>query len=174
MCNSARVAPAPFPTASSIVRSRTRATSSKKAARVRDARPSTTAGAGSVVTVNHRLNVFGYLHLADIGGPAYADASNAGHRDIVLAVSKPQMTGYAPDKQRLVDFMGSYPPGDMVLGELRGPMAEETVSWLNRLALGLPTQAATAAEAHNRLMLTKAFDLSARRKKAIPLPIEEE
>jgi len=38
------------------------------------------------VTVNHRLNVFGYLYLADIGGPKYADASNAGHRDIVLAL----------------------------------------------------------------------------------------
>jgi para-nitrobenzyl esterase len=39
-----------------------------------------------VVTVNHRLNVFGYLYLADIGGPKYTDASNAGHRDIVLAL----------------------------------------------------------------------------------------
>ena len=39
-----------------------------------------------MVTVNHRLNVFGYLYLADIGGPKYADAGNAGHRDIVLAL----------------------------------------------------------------------------------------
>ncbi len=39
-----------------------------------------------VVTVNHRLNVFGYLYLADVGGAKYADASNAGHRDIVLAL----------------------------------------------------------------------------------------
>jgi len=39
-----------------------------------------------VVTVNHRLNVFGYLYLADLGGPKFADASNAGHRDIVLAL----------------------------------------------------------------------------------------
>jgi predicted dehydrogenase len=94
------------------------------------------------------------------------------HRDMVLAVSAPQNEGYAPDGRRLVDFMGSYPPGDMVLGELRGPMADETVSWLNRLALGLPTQAATAAEAHNRLMLTKALDLSARRKEPVALPLE--
>ncbi|MET0924620.1 MAG: Gfo/Idh/MocA family oxidoreductase [Xanthobacteraceae bacterium] len=94
------------------------------------------------------------------------------HRDMVLAVSKPQDEGYAPDKSRLVDFMGSYPPGDMALGELRGPMREETDSWLNRIALGLPTQAATAAEAHNRLMLTKALDLSARRKQLVRLPLE--
>jgi predicted dehydrogenase len=94
------------------------------------------------------------------------------HRDIVLAVSKPQSEGYAPDASRLVDFMGSYPPGDMALGELRGPMAEETVSWLNRVSLGLPTQAATAAEAHNRLMLTKALDLSAKLKQPVKLPLD--
>src|SRR5260370_31089880 len=86
------------------------------------------------------------------------------HRDMVLAVSAPQHEGYAPDERRLVDFMGSYPPGDMVLGELRGPMAQETGSWLNRLALGLPTQAPNAAGAHNRLLLTQALDLPARRK----------
>jgi predicted dehydrogenase len=93
------------------------------------------------------------------------------HRDIVLATSKSQQEGYAPDANRRVDFMGSYPPGDMAFGELRGPMRDETESWLNRLALNLNTQHATAEEAHNRLMLTKAFDLSARLKRAIPLPI---
>ena len=96
------------------------------------------------------------------------------HRDIVLATTKSQSEGYAPDSQRRVDFLGSYPPGDMALGELRGPMREETEQWLNRVSLGLATQHATAAEAHNRLMLTKAFDLSAKRKKPIPLPILEE
>ena len=40
------------------------------------------------------------------------------------------------------------------------------------MALGVPTQAATAAEAHNRLMLTKALDLSAKRKQAVKLPLE--
>jgi hypothetical protein len=37
--------------------------------------------------------------------------------------------------------------------------------------MSLPTQHATATEAHNRLMLTKAFDLSAKLKRAVPLPI---
>src|SRR6185295_2406652 len=96
------------------------------------------------------------------------------HRDIVLATSRSQSEGYNPDNQRKVDFLGSYPPGDMALGELRGPMREETEQWLNRVSMGHNTQHATAAEAHNRLMLTKAFDKSAKLKKAIPLPIEEE
>jgi myo-inositol 2-dehydrogenase/D-chiro-inositol 1-dehydrogenase len=96
------------------------------------------------------------------------------HRDIVLATSRSQGEGYNPDSQRKVDFLGSYPPGDMALGELRGPMREETEQWLNRVSQGHATQHATAAEAHNRLMLTKAFDLSARRKKAVQLPITED
>jgi hypothetical protein len=96
------------------------------------------------------------------------------HRDIVLATSRAQDEGYSPDSQRRVDFLGSYPPGDMALGELRGPMREETEQWLNRISMGLTTQHATAAEAHNRLMLTKAFDKSAKLKRAIPLPIESE
>jgi predicted dehydrogenase len=96
------------------------------------------------------------------------------HRDIVLATTKSQSEGYAPDSQRRVDFLGSYPPGDMALGELRGPMREETEQWLNRVSQGHATQHATAAEAHNRLMLTKAFDLSAKRRKAVQLPITED
>jgi predicted dehydrogenase len=96
------------------------------------------------------------------------------HRDIVLATTRVQREGYSPDETRRVDFLGSYPPGDMALGELRGPMREETEQWLNRVSMGLTTQHATAAEAHNRLMLTKAFDLSARRRKPVQLPITED
>jgi myo-inositol 2-dehydrogenase/D-chiro-inositol 1-dehydrogenase len=96
------------------------------------------------------------------------------HRDIILAVSSPQLEGYAPDNSRLVDFMGSYPPGDIALGELRGPLREETESWLNRVSLGLPTQHATAREAHSRLMMTKALDLSAKRKQPVSFPLTAE
>src|SRR5204863_8487540 len=93
------------------------------------------------------------------------------HRDIVLATTAAQGEGYAPDATRRVDFLGSYPPGDIALGELRGPMRDETEAGLNRLSMGLTTQHATAAEAHDRLMLTKAYDLSARLKREISLPI---
>ena len=39
-----------------------------------------------VVTVNHRLNVFGYLYLAGLGGEKYAHASNVGMLDIVASL----------------------------------------------------------------------------------------
>ncbi|HEX8685807.1 MAG TPA: carboxylesterase/lipase family protein [Pyrinomonadaceae bacterium] len=39
-----------------------------------------------VVTVNHRLNAFGYLYLARLGGEEFADSGNAGQLDLVLAL----------------------------------------------------------------------------------------
>jgi para-nitrobenzyl esterase len=39
-----------------------------------------------VVSVNHRLNIFGFLHLADIAGTEWAHSGNAGMLDIVAAL----------------------------------------------------------------------------------------
>jgi para-nitrobenzyl esterase len=39
-----------------------------------------------VVSVNHRLNVFGYLNLAAVGGEKYARSINVGMQDIVAAL----------------------------------------------------------------------------------------
>jgi len=39
-----------------------------------------------VVCVNHRLNIFGYLYLADVGGEKYTDSGNAGLLDVVAVL----------------------------------------------------------------------------------------
>ncbi|WP_332771089.1 carboxylesterase/lipase family protein [Phenylobacterium sp.] len=39
-----------------------------------------------VVTVNHRLNVFGYGYFAKLGGPDLADSGNVGNLDLILAL----------------------------------------------------------------------------------------
>jgi len=39
-----------------------------------------------VVGITHRLNAFGFLYLAELGGGKYADASNAGMRDIIAGL----------------------------------------------------------------------------------------
>ncbi len=39
-----------------------------------------------LITLNHRLNVFGYLYLAELGGEKYTNASNVGMLDLVLAL----------------------------------------------------------------------------------------
>jgi hypothetical protein len=90
---------------------------------------------------------------------------------MVLATSAAQGMGYVADGSRLVDFVGSTPAGDVALGELRGPLHEETQSWLTRLSMGTKTLHATAEEGHHRLMLAKAYDLSSRLKAPVSLPI---
>jgi para-nitrobenzyl esterase len=39
-----------------------------------------------VVSLNHRLNIFGHLYLAEIAGPDFADSGNVGVLDIVAAL----------------------------------------------------------------------------------------
>ncbi len=39
-----------------------------------------------VVSVNHRLTIFGYLYLAEVGGDKYADSGNVGLLDIVAVL----------------------------------------------------------------------------------------
>jgi para-nitrobenzyl esterase len=39
-----------------------------------------------VVTVNHRLNILGFMHLAELGGPEFAQSGNAGALDMLAAL----------------------------------------------------------------------------------------
>ena len=39
------------------------------------------------VTVNHRLNLLGFLDVSEIGGPAYEDSVNVGMTDLVASRS---------------------------------------------------------------------------------------
>ncbi|MCC4610560.1 carboxylesterase/lipase family protein [Xanthomonas campestris pv. esculenti] len=45
-----------------------------------------TRGDVVVVTVNHRLNLFGYLSLAQLGDASFADSGNAGQLDLIQAL----------------------------------------------------------------------------------------
>jgi myo-inositol 2-dehydrogenase / D-chiro-inositol 1-dehydrogenase len=93
------------------------------------------------------------------------------HRDFVMATEAPQGGAYLSDATRRVDFIGSTPAGDMALGALRGPLHDETQAWLERLSFGAKTLHATAEDGHDRLMLAKAYDLSARLRQPVALPI---
>ncbi|MGZ8230118.1 MAG: Gfo/Idh/MocA family protein [Burkholderiales bacterium] len=115
----------------------------------------------------------GAVYALEVGivGTEGVMAIDDSHRDFVLAGSKPLGMGYVADQSRLVDFVGSTPAGDVALGELRGPLHGETQAWLARISMDVPTVHATAAEGHDRLMLAKAYDLSARVKAPVALPI---
>ncbi len=59
-----------------------------------------------VVTVNHRLNVFGFLFLPDVGGARYAQASNVGMLDIVQALEwvRDNISGFGGDPGNVTIF----------------------------------------------------------------------
>jgi predicted dehydrogenase len=116
------------------------------------------------------------LEIGIVGTKGVIDIEDT-HRDVILASELPQGPAYNPDGLtidvvRNVDFLTSFPPGDMYGGELWGPMREETNSWFQRIYNGKSTPHATAAEGHRNLLLTMAMDLSAKRGMELELPID--
>lgn len=69
------------------------------------------AGRGDavVVSVNHRLNAFGYTHLAGLAGNEFAHAGNAGMMDIVAALQwvRDNIEGFGGDPKRVMLFGSS-------------------------------------------------------------------
>jgi para-nitrobenzyl esterase len=59
-----------------------------------------------VVTVNHRLNAFGYMYLGELGGKEYVDSGNAGMLDIILALKWVQknIAEFGGDASRVLIF----------------------------------------------------------------------
>lgn len=60
-----------------------------------------------VVTVNHRLNAFGYLYLAGVtNDPRYADSGNVGMLDLILALRwvKDNIANFGGDPSRVTIF----------------------------------------------------------------------
>ena len=64
-----------------------------------------------VVTINHRLNVFGYCHLGDVGGDKYAASGNAGMLDLVQGLQ------WVHDN---IEAFGGDPGKVMIFGESGG------------------------------------------------------
>ena len=64
-----------------------------------------------VITINHRLNIFGYLHLGDVGGEKYAASGNVGMLDLVAGLE------WVRDN---VERFGGDPGNVMIFGESGG------------------------------------------------------
>jgi hypothetical protein len=116
------------------------------------------------------------LEIGIVGTKGVIDIEDT-HRDVIIASEFGQGPGYRPEGlsfevTRNVDFLTSFPPGDVYADELWGPMREETMTWYKRICMGKSSPHATAEEAHRNLMLTMAMDLSAKRRKEIELPID--
>ena len=118
------------------------------------------------------------IEIGIVGTKGVIDVEDT-HRDLVLATEEPLPAGYRtrgfePPMERHVDFLTSYPPGDIWNDQLWGPMKEETISWFTRIMLDIDSPHASAADGHRNLLLTMAMDRSARLGKEISLPIDPE
>ena len=118
------------------------------------------------------------IEIGIVGTKGVIDVEDT-HRDLVLATEEPLPAGYRtrgfePPMERHVDFLTSYPPGDIWNDQLWGPMKEETISWFTRIMLGIDSPHASAADGHRNLLLTMAMDRSARLGQEVALPIDPE
>jgi para-nitrobenzyl esterase len=106
-----------------------------------------------VVSVNHRLNAFGYLYLARFGGPELADSGNVGQIDLILALRWV--------RDNIVEFGGD-PAQVMVFGQSGGGakiatlMAQPAAAGLFQRAATMSGQQVTASGPLNATLRTRA------------------
>jgi para-nitrobenzyl esterase len=106
-----------------------------------------------VVSINHRLNAFGYLYLARFGGAELADSGNAGQLDLILALEWV--------RDNIAEFGGD-PNKVMVLGQSGGGakiatlMAMPAAAGLFHRAATMSGQQVTASGPLNATLRTRA------------------
>ena len=107
-----------------------------------------------VVTVNHRLNVFGYGFFARDGGPDLADSGNVGNLDLILALRWV--------RENITEFGGD-PANVMIFGQSGGGakvvtlMAMPVASGLFHKAATMSGQHVTVMGPHNATRRARAF-----------------
>jgi len=80
------------------------------------------------VTVNHRLNILGFLDLSEFGGPAYAESANVGMTDLVAALQwvRANIANFGGDPDRVMIY-GQSGGGSKVTTLLGMPSAQGLV-----------------------------------------------
>ena len=107
-----------------------------------------------VVTVNHRLNAFGYLYLQRFGGEELADSGNAGQLDLLLALRwvRGNIAAFGGDPARVMVF-GQSGGGAKIATMMAMPAAEG----LFHRAATMSGQQVTASGPANATARTRAF-----------------
>lgn len=101
-----------------------------------------------VVTINHRLNVFGFLYLAALGGEQYVQAGNVGMLDIVAALEwvRDNIAGFGGDPGNVTIF-GESAGGAKVSVLMAMPAAHglfhRSIVQSGAAVMGLPRELAT-------------------------------
>ena len=113
-----------------------------------------------VVTVNGRLNAFGFLYLAELGGASFADSGMAGQLDLVLALQwiRENIAEFGGDPDRVLVFGQSGGGGKcstlMAMPPAKG-LFHRVVCMSGQLIAGTPAERAT----ERARAVIKALDL---------------
>jgi len=118
-----------------------------------DGRHLAAAGDVVVVTVNHRLNAFGYLYLARLD-PRFPDSGNAGQLDLILALTwiRDNVAAFGGDPAKVMVFGQS--GGGAKIATLMGTPA---ATGLFHRAATMSGQQVTASGPLNATRRTRAF-----------------
>jgi para-nitrobenzyl esterase len=101
-----------------------------------------------VVTVNGRLNAFGFLYLAELGGPGFEDSGMAGQLDLVLALRwiRENIKEFGGDASRVMVFGQSGGGGKcstlMAMPPAKG-LFHRVICMSGQLIAGTPRERAT-------------------------------
>src|SRR5512135_1079228 len=105
------------------------------------------------VSVNHRLNIFGYLHLGDLMGDAYKSSGSVGMQDLVLALQwvRDNIAAFGGDPDN-VTIMGQSGGGAKVsillsMDSAKGLFHKASIQSGAGLTVGRPENATKAAKA---------------------------
>jgi para-nitrobenzyl esterase len=107
-----------------------------------------------VISIHHRLNVFGYGYFARLGDPGFADSGNVGQLDLVLALKwvKANAAAFGGDPDRVLVF-GQSGGGAKIATMLGQPSAQSLYS----RAITMSGQQVTASGPLNATRRAKAF-----------------
>ncbi|WP_138511049.1 carboxylesterase/lipase family protein [Maricaulis alexandrii] len=113
-----------------------------------------TRGDVVVITVNHRLNAFGYLYLQRLLGPDFAQSGNAGQLDLILALQWVQENAarFGGDPDRVMVFGQS--GGGAKIASL---MATPAAAGLFHRAASMSGQQVTASGPANATARSRAY-----------------
>lgn len=100
-----------------------------------------------VVTVNHRLNVFGHCYLAGVLGSDWLDSGNVGFLDLVASLQ------WVKDN---IEHFGGDPNRVMIFGQSGGGR-KVSIAMASKAAEGLFNRAAVQSGSHLRLLRKKTL-----------------
>lgn len=131
----------------------------------------TTVNLGISYALPEKYPALGHAARVEVLGTEGVMILDDDHTDQIMYTNKGIPHVYLPDHNVNMVFLQSGTPGDWALGEMWGPIANETRAWLDHLATGKPSVHATPREARATLEATLAIELSVESGQPVRLPL---